>query len=76
MTMFATARRPCLPRSMPSYNYAIFLRSRVLSLSDIALRTAGDLSNDLLKVAKAIHDRRDRRKAAQQESIWSEQAAA
>lgn len=62
-------------RRLPVLDDAGALRG-ILSLSDIALRTAGDLSNDLFKVSKAIYDRRDRRKAAQQESIWSEQAAA
>lgn len=48
----------------------------VLSLSDIALRTADDLSVDVLNTARAIYDRRDRRKAAQRDAFWSGQAAA
>lgn len=48
----------------------------VLSLSDIALRTADDLSMDVLNAVRAIYDRRDRRKAARREAFWSEQAAA
>ncbi len=48
----------------------------VLSLSDIALRTADDLSMDVLNTARAIYDRRDRRRAAQRDAFWSGQAAA
>jgi|SRR5579859_4660610 len=48
----------------------------VLSLSDIALRTTDDLSMDVLNAARAIYDRRDRRKAAQRDAFWSGQAAA
>ena len=48
----------------------------VLSLSDIALRAADDLSMDVLNAARAIYDRRDRRKAAQRDAFWSGQAAA
>ncbi len=48
----------------------------VLSLSDIALRAADDLSMDVLNGVRAVCDRRDRHKAARRESSWSEQAAA
>ena len=48
----------------------------VLSLSDIALRSGDDLSMEVLNAARAIYDRRDRRKAVQREAFWSGQAAA
>ncbi len=48
----------------------------ILSIDDIALRADDDLSMDVLNAIRAICDRRDRRKAARRESLWSGQAAA
>ncbi len=62
-------------RRLPVVDEAGALKG-VLSLSDIALRTADDLSMDVLNAARAIYDRRDRRKAARREAFWSEPAAA
>ncbi len=62
-------------RRLPVVDQAGALRG-ILSLSDIALRTADDLSMDVLNAARAIYDRRDRRKAALREAFWSAQAAA
>ena len=62
-------------RRLPVVDEAGALKG-VLSLSDIALRTPDDLSVDVLNAARAIYDRRDRRKAAQREAFWSQPAAA
>lgn len=48
----------------------------ILSLADVALRADDALSMDVLNVVRAVCDRRNRRKATQRESFWSEQAAA
>jgi CBS domain-containing protein len=48
----------------------------ILSLADVALRADDQLSMDVLNVVRAVCDRRNRRKAAQRESFWSEQATA
>ncbi len=48
----------------------------MLSLGDLALRTDDALSMDVLNAVRAICDRRNRRRAAQRESFWSEQASA
>lgn len=48
----------------------------ILSLGDIALRVDDELSMDVLNAIRAVCDRRNRRKAAQRESFWSDQAAA
>jgi len=47
----------------------------MVSLADIALRADDELSMDVLNVVRAVCDRRNRRKAAQREAFWSEQAA-
>ena len=47
----------------------------MLSLGDMALRTDDALSMDVFNAVRAISDRRNRRRAAQRESFWSEQAA-
>lgn len=48
----------------------------MLSLGDMALRTDDALSMEVLNAVRAICDRRNRRRAAQRESFWSEQASA
>ena len=48
----------------------------MLSLGDMALRTDDACSMDVLNALRAICDRRNRRRAAQRESFWSEQASA
>jgi CBS domain-containing protein len=48
----------------------------MLSLGDVALRTDDALSMEVLNAVRAICDRRNRRRAAQRESFWSEQASA
>jgi CBS domain-containing protein len=48
----------------------------MLSLGDMALRTDDALAMDVLNAVRAICDRRNRRRAAQRESSWSEQASA
>jgi CBS-domain-containing membrane protein len=48
----------------------------ILSLADVALRADDALSIDVLNVIRAVCDRRNRRKASQRESLWSDQAAA
>ena len=48
----------------------------MLSLADVALQADDQLSVDVLNVVRAVCDRRNRRRAAQQEAFWSDQAAA
>jgi CBS domain-containing protein len=48
----------------------------MLSLGDMALRTDDALAMDVLNAVRAVCDRRNRRRAAQRESSWSEQASA
>jgi CBS domain-containing protein len=48
----------------------------MLSLADVALRAEDAVSADMLNVIRAVCDRRNRRRAAQRESLWSDQAAA
>jgi CBS domain-containing protein len=62
-------------RRLPVVDEARALKG-VLSLSDIALRTDDDLSEDVLSLMRALCDRRNRRKAARRDSFWSEQRAA
>lgn len=48
----------------------------ILSLGDIALRADDEFSIDLANAVRAVCDRRNRRRAAQRESFWSDQPAA
>lgn len=61
-------------RRLPVVDEAGALKG-ILSLGDIALRADDELSMDVLNALRAVCDRRNRRKAARRESLWSGQAA-
>ena len=61
-------------RRLPVVDESGALRG-MLSLADVALRADDELSLDVLNVVRAVCDRRNRRRAAQREAFWSEQAA-